>query len=118
MSATAWPGRKPIGSRSLALFACRRGQLPGHAFAVLSSRLLVLARFQCRVVSFAALLVARLFAVAWFGRRDLDRRRRPMHALAPVVADFVLAGHDILVERFATRLVLRLGAVHGWRAWF
>src|SRR3972149_103661 len=35
----------------------------------------------------------------------------------PPPAHLALALLDILVEGFATRLVLRLGAVHGLRAW-
>ena len=107
------PRRESTGCLRLAFSSPR--QLLRHAFAVLGPRGLVLAGFQGAGMGLAELLVARLAAVAWLGRSKLGGWRRLMHALAPFIVRLGLARFDIPVERFATRLVLPLGAVHGIR---
>jgi hypothetical protein len=63
------PQREPNGY--LRLTFSRSRQLLSHAFPVLGPRGLVLAGFQGAGMSLAALLVARLAAVAWLGRSKL-----------------------------------------------
>ena len=108
------PQRIPAGYMLLTLANAR--QLLCHAFAVLGPRSLVPAGSQRAGVGLAALRVARLAAVAWPGWSEFGGWCRLTHAVAPLVAGLGLARFDIPVEGFATRLVLRLGAVHGIRA--